>query len=219
VYFARPDSFVFGESVHLVRKKFGCVLAQEQPVAADIVIGVPDSGTSAALGFSQASGIPTEVGVIRNHYIGRTFIQPQQEKREFGVKLKFNILKEVVRGKKIVIIDDSIVRGTTSRIRVNNFRSLGAKEVHLRISCPPHRFGCFYGIDFPDPKKLIAHKRSINQIKDFLGVDSLGYLSLEGMLKCFKHPARSYCTACWSGDYPVRFSLADKYVLEKKKKR
>ncbi len=217
VYFSRPDSIIFGETVHLVREKLGRQLAKEHPVKADIVIGVPDSGTSAALGFAKESGVPIEIGIIRNHYIGRTFIQPHQEKREFGVKLKFNILKEVVKGKRIVIVDDSIVRGTTSRIRVKNFREMGAKEVHLRISCPPHRFGCVYGIDFPDPKKLIANEKTIKEIETYLGVDSLGYLSLEGMLKCFKNPVSCYCNACWSGDYPVKFHLADKYALEKTK--
>ncbi|MFA5008556.1 MAG: amidophosphoribosyltransferase [Candidatus Omnitrophota bacterium] len=218
VYFSRPDSMIFGETVHLVREKLGRQLAWEHPVKADIVIGVPDSGTSAALGFAKESGLAIEVGIIRNHYIGRTFIQPQQEKREFGVKLKFNILKEVVKGKRVVIVDDSIVRGTTSRIRVKSFRDMGAKEVHLRISCPPHRFGCFYGIDFPDPKKLIANEKTIKEIEAYLGVDSLGYLSLEGMLKCFKHPASYYCSACWSGDYPVKVTCADKFILERTKK-
>jgi amidophosphoribosyltransferase len=218
VYFARPDSIVFGETVHLVREKLGRQLAKEEPVKADIVIGVPDSGTSAALGFSKESGIPLEVGIIRNHYIGRTFIQPQQEKREFGVKLKFNILKEVVKGKRVVIVDDSIVRGTTSKARVRNFRELGAKEVHLRISCPPHKFGCFYGIDFPDPEKLIAHGKSLEEIEKYLGVDSLGYLSLEGLLGCFKYPKSYYCTACWCGKYPIKFVSADKYALEKEPK-
>jgi len=215
VYFARPDSIIFGETVHLVREKLGRKLACEKPVDADLIIGVPDSGTSAALGFSKESGIPLEVGIIRNHYIGRTFIKPTQEKRELGVKLKFNILKEVVKGKRIVIVDDSIVRGTTSKIRVRNFRQMGAKEVHLRISCPPHKFGCVYGIDFPNPKKLIAHNLSIKEIEKFLEVDSLGYLSLEGMLSCFKYPKNYYCTACWSGNYPVKFSSLNKYILEK----
>lgn len=219
VYFARPDSIVFGETVHLVREKLGRQLAREHPVKADIVIGVPDSGTSAALGFSKESAIPLEVGIIRNHYIGRTFIQPQQEKRELGVKLKFNMLREVIKGKNIVIVDDSIVRGTTSRIRVKSFRDMGAKQVHLRISCPPHRSGCFYGIDFPDPAKLIAHDKSIKEIEQYLGVDSLGYLSLEGMLKCFRYPANYYCNACWSGDYPIKFVSADKFILEENRKR
>ncbi len=215
VYFSRPDSLIFGETVHMVRKKLGRKLAQECPAEADMVIGVPDSGTSAALGFSQESGIPLEIGIIRNHYIGRTFIQPKQDKRELGVKLKFNILKQIIKGKRIVIVDDSIVRGTTSKIRVKTFRQLGAKEIHLRISCPPHKFGCFYGIDFPDSKELIARNMDINQIEKFLEVDSLGYLSVEGMLSCFKHKPNNYCTACWTGKYPVKFSRADKFLLEK----
>jgi amidophosphoribosyltransferase len=215
IYFARPDSIVFGETVHLVREKLGKQLAKECPVKADIVIGVPDSGSSAALGFSKESGIPLELGIIRNHYIGRTFIQPQQEKREFGVKLKFNILKEVIKGKRVVIVDDSIVRGTTSKIRVKSFRDMGAAQVHLRISCPAHKFGCFYGIDFPDPRKLIAHDKSVKEIEKYLGVDSLGYLSLAGMLGCFKSHKNHYCTACWSGNYPIQFKSGDKYILEK----
>ncbi len=214
VYFSRPDSIIFGETVHMVREKLGERLAREHPVDADCIIGVPDSGTSAALGFSKASGIPLEVGIIRNHYIGRTFIQPYQNKREFGVRLKFNLLKEIIQGKKVVIVDDSIVRGTTSKIRVKSFRNMGAKEVHLRISCPPHRFGCVYGIDFPDSKKLIAHNMKIKEIEEFLEVDSLGYLSLEGMLSCFKNPSNFYCTACWNGKYPLKFHNVHKYALE-----
>ena len=215
VYFSRPDSIIFGDTVHIVREKLGRKLAQEYPVEADCVIGVPDSGTSAALGFSKESGIPLEVGIIRNHYIGRTFIQPHQNKREFGVKLKFNLLKSIIKDKRVVLVDDSIVRGTTSKIRVKNFRSMGAKEVHLRISCPPHRFGCVYGIDFPDARKLIAHNMSIKEIKEFLEVDSLGYLSLEGMLSCFNYPKNYYCVACWNGKYPVKFHNVDKHSLEK----
>lgn len=214
VYFSRPDSIIFGQTVHLVREQLGAQLAREHPVEADCVIGVPDSGTSAAMGFARESKIPLEVGMIRNHYIGRTFIQPQQNKREFGVKLKFNLLKEVVKDKKIVIVDDSIVRGTTSRIRVKNFRKIGAKEVHLRISCPPHKFGCVYGIDFPDPKKLLAHKMEMDEIAEFLGVDSIGYLSLEGMLKCFDYEKDKYCSACWNGKYPVKFKEVNKFGLE-----
>jgi len=214
VYFSRPDSIIFGDTVHLVREKLGMQLGKEHPACADFVVGVPDSGTSAALGFSKETGIPLEIGIIRNHYIGRTFIQPHQNKREWGVRLKFNLLKEVIRGKRIVIVDDSIVRGTTSRIRVRNFREIGAKEVHVRISCPPHRFGCGYGIDFPDKKKLIAHNMRTKEIEKFLGVDSLGYLSLEGMLSCFRYPDENYCAACWSGKYPVKFGEFNKHVLE-----
>lgn len=215
IYFARPDSIIFGETVHLVRQKLGKALAKEHPVKADFVIPIPDSGTSAALGFSHASGIPLEWGVIRNHYVGRTFIQPQQHIRDLGVKVKFNILRDVVRGKRVVIVDDSIVRGTTSRIRVKNFRLAGAKEVHMRISCPPHRFPCFYGIDFPSREELIANKMPMKKIREFLGVDSLGYLSLKGMLDSVKCPNEKYCVACFTGQYPVHFDEANKYILEK----
>ncbi|MBM3251984.1 MAG: amidophosphoribosyltransferase [Candidatus Omnitrophica bacterium] len=216
IYFSRPDSFVFGQTVHLVRQSLGERLAKEHPVKADLVIPVPDSGTSSALGYSHASGIPLEWGIIRNHYIGRTFIQPHQEIRDLGVKVKFNLLKEVIKGKKIVIVDDSIVRGTTSKKRIRGFREAGVKEVHLRISCPPHKFPCFYGIDFPTQKELIAHKFSINKIKEFLGVDSLGYLSAEGMLACVKDK-NNYCTACFTGKYPTKFDKkTDKLSLENK---
>ena len=215
IYFARPDSIIFGETVHLVRQKLGETLAKEHPVDADYVVPIPDSGTSAALGYSHASGIPLEMGVIRNHYVGRTFIQPHQNIRDLGVKVKFNILREVVRGKRVVIVDDSIVRGTTSRIRVKNFRLAGAREVHMRISCPPHKFPCFYGIDFPSGDELVANRYSMKEIREYLGVDSLGYLSLEGMLNSVKWPESKYCVACFTGKYPVKFATADKYVLEK----
>jgi len=204
VYFARPDSVVFGETVHLVRRKLGEELAREHPVDADLVVPVPDSGFSAALGYAEESGIPLEMGIIRNHYVGRTFIQPAQDTRDLGVKVKFNILKGVLKGKRIVVVDDSIVRGTTSKIRVRNLRRAGVKEVHLRISCPAHRFPCFYGIDFHRSSELIANKyKSLEQIEKFLEVDSLGYLSLEGMLNCLKHGTQHYCTACWTGEYPI----------------
>ncbi len=216
IYFARPDSIIFGETVHLVRQKLGETLAKEHPVDADYVIPIPDSGTSAALGFSHASGIPLEWGAIRNHYVGRTFIQPHQKIRDLGVKVKINILREVVAGKKVVIVDDSIVRGTTSRIRVKNFRAAGAREVHMRISCPPHRFPCFYGIDFPSPDELIANRYSVKEIRDYLGVDSLGYLSLEGMLSAVKMPAHKYCVSCWVGKYPFKVTGSTKNILEKK---
>jgi len=204
VYFARPDSVVFGETVHVVRQKLGERLAKEHPVKADFVVPVPDSGFSAAMGYSKESGIPLEMGIIRNHYVGRTFIQPAQDSRELGVKVKFNLLKDVLRGKRIIIVDDSIVRGNTSRIRVRNLRKVGVKEVHLRISCPAHRYPCFYGIDFHKASELIANRyESIEKIRQYLGVDSLGYLSLEGMLGCLKHPVNHYCTACWTGKYPL----------------
>lgn len=215
IYFSRPDSIVFGETVHLVRQTLGENLAKEHPVKADFVIPIPDSGTSAALGYSHASGIPLELGVIRNHYVGRTFIQPHQKIRDLGVKVKFNVLREVVRGKRVVIVDDSIVRGTTSKIRVKNFRDAGAREVHMRISCPPHRHPCFYGIDFPSAGELIANRYSMKEIRDYLGVDTLGYLSLKGMLDAVKFCKERYCAACFTGQYPIHFSRADKYALEK----
>jgi len=205
VYFSRPDSVVFGETVHTVRSKLGEQLAREHPVEADFVVPVPDSGFSAALGYSRESGIPLEMGIIRNHYVGRTFIQPAQDARDLGVRVKFNLLHDVLKGKRIVIVDDSIVRGTTSKIRVRNLRRAGVKEVHLRISCPPHRFPCFYGIDFHRAWELIANKyASLDKIRKFLDVDSLGYLGLEGMLGCLGQHESNYCTACWTGRYPLK---------------
>jgi amidophosphoribosyltransferase len=215
VYFSRPDSKVFGESVHMVRQRLGRQLAIEHPAKADVVIPVPDSGNSAALGFSQGSGIPFEFGIVRNHYVGRTFIQPNQGIRDFKARVKFNFVKEVLEGKRVVVVDDSIVRGTTSKIRVKNLRQAGAKEVHLRISCPPHRHPCAYGIDFPTREELIANKYSMEEVKKYLDCDSVGYLSLEGMLKCVSYPKESYCTACWSGKYPIPFEGVDKYHAER----
>ena len=204
VYFSRPDSVVFGETVHSVRRKLGEQLAKEHAVDADYVVPVPDSGFSAALGYSKESGIPLEMGIIRNHYVGRTFIQPAQDIRDLGVRVKFNLLKDILKGKRIIVVDDSIVRGTTSKIRVRNLRRAGVKEVHLRISCPPHRFPCFYGIDFHRSSELIANKyESLEKIRQYLEVDTLGYLSLEGMLNCLKNPHHFYCTACWIGKYPI----------------
>jgi len=218
VYFSRPDSYVFGEIVHTVRRKLGAQLAKEYTVPADFVVPVPDSGFSAALGYSQASGIPLEMGIIRNHYVGRTFIQPAQDSRDMGVRVKFNILKDILKGKRIIIVDDSIVRGTTSKIRVRNLRKAGVKEVHLRISCPAHRYPCFYGIDFHRSSELIANKyETLEKISKYLEVDSLGYLSLEGMLSCLKHSKESYCAACWTGKYAVRAEKRhSKFSLEKR---
>ncbi len=218
VYFSRPDSFVFGETVHTVRRKLGAQLAREHAVDADFVVPVPDSGFSAALGYSQESGIPLEMGIIRNHYVGRTFIQPAQDSRDMGVRIKFNILKDILKGKRIIIVDDSIVRGTTSKIRVRNLRKAGVKEVHLRISCPAHRFPCFYGIDFHLSSELIANKyETLAKISKYLEVDSLGYLSLEGMLNCLKHQKDNYCASCWTGKYPVRAEKRhSKFSLEKR---
>jgi amidophosphoribosyltransferase len=203
IYFARPDSNIFGNNVYLVRKQLGRQLAAEFPVEADIAMPIPDSGTYAALGFAEASGIPFEFGMIRNHYIGRTFIQPSQNLRDFQVRVKLNPLKQVLEGKRAVIIEDSIVRGTTSRKRVATLRKAGAKEVHMRISCPPLRYPCFYGIDFPTKKELIASGHQINWVREFIGADSLEYLSLEGMLKSMPLAKEQFCTACFTGNYPV----------------
>ncbi|MDD4953887.1 MAG: amidophosphoribosyltransferase [Candidatus Omnitrophica bacterium] len=203
IYFARPDSNIFGHNVYLARKKLGARLAAEFPVPADIVMPIPDSGTYAALGFAQASKIPFEYGMIRNHYVGRTFIQPSQDMRDFRVRIKLNPLKEVLAGKKVVIIEDSIVRGTTSKRRVRALLEAGAKEVHMRVSCPPLRFPCYYGIDFPTKKELIAFNHDIAWIRDFIGASSLEYLSLEGMLSSMPLPKENFCTACFTGDYPA----------------
>jgi len=204
--------------VHTVRRKLGTQLAREHAVDADFVVPVPDSGFSAALGYSQESGIPLEMGIIRNHYVGRTFIQPAQDSRDMGVRIKFNILKDILKGKRIIIVDDSIVRGTTSKIRVRNLRKAGVKEVHLRISCPAHRFPCFYGIDFHLSSELIANKyETLAKISKYLEVDSLGYLSLEGMLNCLKHQKDNYCASCWTGKYPVRAEKRhSKFSLERR---
>jgi amidophosphoribosyltransferase len=203
VYFARPDSRLFGDAVSQVRTKMGEVLAREQPATADLVVPVPDSGLFAALGFSRASGIPFEFGLIRNHYVGRTFIQPQQQIRDFSVRVKLNPVRELIAGKRVVLVDDSIVRGTTSRKIVRMVREAGAAEVHLRISSPPTRWPCHYGIDTPNREDLIAARQSIEEIGQFVEADSLGYLSVEGLLSCLSGPADSYCTACWMGDYRV----------------
>ena len=204
IYFARPDSCVFGESVYQTRKRLGRELALESPVACDLVIPMPDSGNCAGLGFAEASGIPFEMGITRNHYVGRTFIQPSQIGRDLGVKVKLNPVKEVIKNKRIVVIEDSIVRGTTSKIRMNNLREAGAKEVHMRVSCPPHRYPCYYGIDFPTREELIASSHSIEEIGEYIGVDSLGYLSLEGMIKAMPFPKEMFCLSCFDGQYPVQ---------------
>ncbi len=218
VYFARPDSIVFGESVQKVRFELGRQLAREYPVEADFVMPIPDSGNFAALGYSQESKIPYTIGMTRNHYVGRTFIQPAQEIRDLKVRVKFNPVKELIRGKRLVIVDDSIVRGTTTRARVKSLREAGAKEIHLRISCPPTKNSCFYGIDFPTRKELIANTMSLEEIRKFIGVETLGYLSIEGMLGAVKK-SDNYCTACWSGKYPLPFGDdGDKFALERSAK-
>jgi amidophosphoribosyltransferase len=203
IYFARPDSIVFDQTVHSIRTQFGAALAKAHPVEADHVIPVPDSGVSPAIGYANASGIPYQRGYIRNHYVGRTFIEPEKMGRVEGVRFKLNVVKDVVDGKRLVVVDDSIIRGTTSKSRVRALRDAGAKEIHLRISSPPCRYPCYYGIDFPDPKELIAARRSVEEIRQYLGVDSLAYLDPAAMLACAVHPAKDYCTACFTGDYPV----------------
>ena len=216
VYFARPDSKIFGENVGLVRERLGQILAQEHPADADLVIPVPDSGNFAATGYARESGIPLAHGFTRNHYIGRTFINPMQEIRTFKVKIKLNTIREVVSGKRVIVIDDSIVRGNTSKSRVGLLRKAGAKEVHMRISCPPHLSPCFYGIDFPSREELIGYQKSVDEIKKFIGVDSLGYLSHEGLLKAVSFPKENYCIACFTGKYPTKiFDEMDKFKLER----
>ncbi len=203
VYFARPDSKIFKRSVYEVRKEFGKRLARENPVEADVVIPVPDSGVVPALGYSQESKIPFEMGLIRNHYVGRTFIKPQQQMRDIGVKVKLNPIPEVIRGKRVVVIDDSIVRGTTSKKIVRMIREAGAKEVHMRISSPPTKWPCYFGIDTPTKEQLIASSSSLDEICKHIEADSLGYLSLEGMLEAAGGSKEEFCTACFDGDYPV----------------
>lgn len=204
IYFARPDSNIFGNNVYLTRKRLGVNLAKECLQKADFVMPIPDSGSYAAMGFAQEKNYPLEMGMIRNHYVGRTFIQPSQFIRDFRVKVKLNPIKDVLRDKRVIIIEDSIVRGTTSRIRVKTVRDAGAKEVHMCVSCPPIKFPCFYGIDFPTKKELIAAKYDIEAIGKFIGVDSLQYLSMEGMLSAMPIKGENFCTACFSGKYPAK---------------
>jgi amidophosphoribosyltransferase len=215
IYFAKQNSFIFGENVHEFRKKLGRRLAIEHPVKADVVIPIPDSGTSAAIGFAEQSGIPFDMGMVRSHYIGRTFISPDQKMREADVKIKLAPIKEVIAGKRIVVVDDSIVRGTTTKSKIKAFRDAGAKEIHMRASCPPIRFPCFYGIDFPTKEELIANNKTIEQIRDFLGVETLGYMSIDGLLSCAALPPDHYCTACWTGKYRIPVDVAmTKFALE-----
>ncbi len=215
IYFARPDSMVFGENVYMFRKRQGILLAEEYPIDADLVMPFPDSGNYAAIGYAQASGIPFEMGMIRNHYVGRTFIQPSQSMRDFGVKVKLNPVKELIAGKRVIIIEDSIIRGTTARLRVNTLRKIGAKEVHMLVSCPPHCYPCVYGIDFSTKGELIAATKSIEEIREFLGLDSLGYLSKESLVKATTIPEEKLCLACFTGQYPVPLEdKFDKYCFE-----
>jgi amidophosphoribosyltransferase len=220
VYFARPDSMIQNRNVSKVRVAMGRELARLHPVEADMVVPVPDSGNYAALGFSHELGIPYEHAFVRNHYIGRTFLQPTQLIRDFNVRVKLNLIKELVEGKRVVVVDDSVVRGTTARARVVNLREAGAKEVHLRISCPPHRYACYYGIDFPDPKNLLANQCSPGEIEKYLGVDSVGYLDIDGMVRATGLPKDQFCLACFDGEYPVPFDgILDKFIMERRKGR
>ena len=203
IYFARPDSTVFGQNVYLFRKRLGELLAAAFPLDVDLVMPFPDSGNYAAIGYAQASGVPLEMGMIRNHYVGRTFIEPSQKMRDFGVKVKLNPVKELLAGKKVLIIEDSIIRGTTSRTRIKTLRDLGTREVHMLVSCPPHRFPCHYGIDFTSRGELIAADKTVNEIRDYIGLDSLGYLSIEDMVKASAVPESDLCLACFDGCYPV----------------
>ena len=204
VYFARPDSLVYGLSVMATRREMGRLLARRRPVEADLVVPVPDSGVSAALGYAEASGIPFEFGLIRNHYVGRTFIEPRQAIRSFGVKVKLNPVRELLRGKRVVLVDDSLVRGTTSRKIVQMVRAAGAAEVHMRISSPPTTHSCFYGIDTPSREHLLASSRDVEQIREFIGADSVGYLTLEDLQAAMgDQDGQGFCYACFTGDYPV----------------
>jgi amidophosphoribosyltransferase len=215
VYFSKQNSRIFGENVHELRKKFGRQLAKEHPVEADTVIPVPDSGTSAAVGYSEASGIPFDMGLVRSHYVGRSFMAPSQELREMAVNLKLAVIGDTMKGKRVVVVDDSVVRGTTTRGKIRSIREAGAKEIHMRVSCPPVRHPCFYGVDFPTKEELLANGRDMKDIKEFLEVDSVGYLSIDGMLGCAKLPNDHYCAACWSGKYPIPVDVTvNKFMME-----
>ena len=220
VYFSRPDSIIADRSVYGVRVNMGREMAKETAVDADIVVPVPDSGNCAALGYALESGLPYEMAFVRNHYVGRSFLQPSQLIRDFNVRVKLNLINELVEGKRVIIVDDSIVRGTTSKARVNNLKEAGAKEVHMRVSCPPHMNPCYYGIDFPDRKKLMAANHTNEEICDYLNADSVSYLSQEGMVKATGLPRENFCMACYDGDYPVPFDPAlDKHIMEQRRAR
>ena len=214
VYFSRPDSKIFGgHAVYPIRKALGRQLAKECPIEADVVIPVPDSGVPAALGYSEGAVIPFEIGLTRNHYVGRTFIEPEQSIRHFGVKLKLNVVPDILKGKRVVVVDDSLVRGTTSRKIVKMIRQAGATEVHMRISSPPVVAPCFYGIDTPTQKELIGARQSLDHIRQYITADSLGYLSLEGMLGVAPEQANHYCSACFTDHYPISFTRAEQLQL------
>jgi len=214
VYFARPDSYVFGKSVNEVRTELGRVLAREQAVDGDVVVPVPDSGVCAAMGYAEQSGMPLRMGLIRNHYVGRTFIQPQSSIRHFGVKVKLNPVRSILEGRRVVLVDDSIVRGTTSRKIVGMVRAAGAKEVHVRISCPPTISPCFYGVDTPRRSELIAATHTLEEITAYLEADSVAYLSLEGLLSAVGDQRSSYCSSCYTGRYPVEFPRDEASYLQ-----
>jgi len=214
VYFARPDSYVFGRSVNEVRTNLGRILAREQPVHADVVVPVPDSGVCAAMGYAEESGVPLRMGLIRNHYVGRTFIQPQASIRHFGVKVKLNPVRSILGGQRVVLVDDSIVRGTTSRKIVRMVRAAGAREVHVRISCPPTISPCFYGVDTPRRADLIAATHTLEEIREFLEADSVQYLSLEGLLSGVAPESNAYCSSCYTGRYPVEFPRDEARYLQ-----
>ncbi len=205
IYFSRPDSIIFDKSVYDMRIRLGRMLAHQAPVEADIVVPIPDSSVCAAIGYSRESGIPYELGLIRSHYIGRTFIEPSQKIRDFGAKIKYNVVRASVADKKIVVVDDSIMRGTTMRKIIKMFRNAGAKEIHVRISAPPTQFPCFYGIDIPTRKELIAATHSIEEIRKYLRVDSIRYLSVDTLLGALNEPDMHFCTACFDGNYPCEF--------------
>jgi amidophosphoribosyltransferase len=217
VYFSRPDSTISGRNVYQVRVNMGRQLARERPIAADLVVPVPDSGNCAALGYSLESGVPFEMAFVRNHYVGRSFLQPTQLIRDFDVRVKLNLITELVKDKRVIVVDDSIVRGTTCKTRVNNLKQAGAKEVHVLVSCPPHMNPCVYGIDFPDRSKLMAANHSIEEIRKYLKADSLHYLSQEGMVKATGLPKDAFCMACYDGNYPVPYDPAiDKLIIERR---
>ena len=220
VYFSRPDSILSDRSVYGVRVNMGREMAKETAVEADVVVPVPDSGNCAALGYALETGLPYEMAFVRNHYVGRSFLQPSQLIRDFNVRVKLNLINELIEGKRVIIVDDSIVRGTTSKARVNNLKEAGAKEVHVLVSCPPHKHPCVYGIDFPDRSKLMAANYSLENIQQYLNADSLGYLSQEGMVKATKLPVNNFCMACYDGDYPVEYdSAVDKHIIERRRAR
>jgi len=220
VYFARPDSTIANRNVYKVRVEMGRQLARENPVEADIVVPVPDSGNYAALGYSLETSIPYEIAFIRNHYVGRSFLQPTQLIRDFNVRVKLNLIPELVKDKRVIIVDDSIVRGTTCKARVNTLKEAGAKEVHVRVSCPPHMHPCVYGIDFPDRKKLMAANYSLDDIRKYLNADSLAYLSQDGMINSTGLKKESFCMACYDGQYPVPYDpKTDKHIMERRRAR